>query len=122
LQWSFSNSIFWSQKRSFSLLPGDQGIDPTATDPDQRVDHYSENWIRRETAPEIGQPGEVISYVYVEQKRIHPKSRKLLSSIAVESPTGEYRVDWYLNRLDHQVQEMTGIQTIEGSQLSIDLV
>ncbi|MDX2272123.1 MAG: DNA polymerase domain-containing protein [Cyanobacteriota bacterium] len=70
----------------------------------------------------LGKPGEVVSYFYVEQKRIHPKSRKLLSSVAAESTTGDYWIDWYLNRLDQQVQEMTGIQVNEESQLPISLV
>ena len=69
----------------------------------------------------LGKPGEIVSFYYVEQKRSHAKSKKPLSSVALEATTGNYWVEWYLTKLERQYQEITGTlpKSIAGEQLTL---
>jgi DNA polymerase elongation subunit (family B) len=56
----------------------------------------------------LGQPGEIVSYYYMEQKRFHSQNGKPLSSTTVETNSGDYWIDYYLRELDSQYREITG--------------
>ncbi len=56
----------------------------------------------------LGRTGEIVSFYYTQQKRFHKKSGRGLSSVAVESTSGDYWIDWYLSRLEEQYREIAG--------------
>jgi DNA polymerase elongation subunit (family B) len=69
----------------------------------------------------LGQPGEIVSYYYMEQKRLHSKNGKPLSSTAVETNSGDYWIDYYLRELDSQYQEITGDVIVQENTRQLGL-